>query len=123
MSDELKGLEETLNEQKMKMVGFEFRVDNLEKQLGTSISMLEKLDDKMDSILEKLSVHSEQNALASQSLEMFNKENSALLKRIESLEKQLLQVQVSVAKLVAYGAGGGAIVTGAVQIIKMMGGA
>lgn len=121
MSEDIKDLELSLNEEKIKLVGFEYRVENLEKQLGTTLSMLEKLDGKMDSLLEKISTHSEQNALASQSLEMVTRDYDSLLRRLEVCEKKVVDVQVSVAKKIAYGAGGGAIVTAVAQFIKMMG--
>tara|TARA_B100000029_G_scaffold511562_1_gene605957 strand:- start:1966 stop:2331 length:366 start_codon:yes stop_codon:yes gene_type:complete len=121
MSDEVKELAESLNQQKLDIVGFEFRVDNLEKQLGSTLGMLEKLDGKMDNILDKLSVQSEQNALAAQKLDVVSRDHHALLRRVEVCERKLVDVQVSVAKKIAYGAGGGAMVTGLVQLIKMMG--
>lgn len=121
MSDELKEITDSLNQHKLEIVGFEFRVDNLEKQLGSTLGMLEKLDGKMDNILDKLSMQSEQNALASQKIDVVSRDHHALLRRVETCERKLVDVQVSVAKKIAYGAGGGAIVTGIVQLAKLMG--
>ena len=121
LNEDIKEVEAELSQQKLDLVGFEFRVSNLEQQLSSTLGMLEKLDSKMDSILEKLSNQSESMALTAQKLDVVSRDYENLSKRIDACEKSLVTVQVSVAKKIAYGAGGGALVAGLTELMKILG--
>ena len=85
LNEDIKEVEAELSQQKLDLVGFEFRVSNLEQQLSSTLGMLEKLDSKMDSILEKLSNQSESMALTAQKLDVVSRDYENLSKRICSL--------------------------------------
>ena len=121
MGDELKDLETSINQQKLDLVGFEYRVDSLEKQFAGTNALLDKLDSKMDSILERLSAHNETSAVTSQKLDVITRDYDTLLRRMDNTEEQLNEVKVGVAKKIAYGAGGGAAVAALTEVIKLVG--
>ena len=121
MSDELKEVLDEVQKQKMEMIGFQYRLQAVEDNWVECRKIFGALDAKIDSVLERLSSHSEANALTAQRINMITQDQQNLLNRIDSMEKQMTDVKVNVAKKVAYGAAGGALIAGLAELAKLLG--
>jgi methyl-accepting chemotaxis protein len=94
-----------------------YRLEAIEKRLDSSLELLAK---KLDELIHRHNETKERQALTSQALESVNDEVDKLEKRLVSLEKDVVIVQISMAERIAYGGLGGGFVAGAIELIKFL---
>jgi len=93
-----------------------YRLESLEKKLDES---LDKLSDKIDQLIERNSETKEKQALDSQILSSTADEVSKLDQRVLVLEKDVVGVRITMAKLMALGGVGGALVAGLFKLLEL----
>ncbi len=114
MSDEVNREEVTTLRSELSLMAY--RLGAIETKLDES---LEQLSNKIDLLLEKYSETKEKQALDSQALQLASEEIKKLETRIGSLEKDVVDVKITVAEKIVYGGIGGGIVAGVVQLLEM----
>jgi methyl-accepting chemotaxis protein len=93
-----------------------YRLESMEKKLDES---LDKLSNKIDQLIEKASETKEKQALDSQILTSTAEEVSKLDHRVLLLEKDVVGVRITMAKLMALGGVGGGLVAGLFKLLEI----
>lgn len=113
-------LASALVEQKMNLSELGFKFDSLEKSSDELKTHLVSLDTKLDLLLEKLAAISETGAAYREKIKGLEVQVADLDKKYESLNKDVVEVRVSMAQKLAYGALGGGAITAIIELSKRM---
>ena len=93
-----------------------YRLSAIESKLEESLTQLSA---KIDLLLERYSETREKQALDSQALAAANQEIKKMENRVLSLEKDIVNVKITVAEKIVYGGLGGGFVAGLLQLLEM----
>lgn len=108
---------------KIELSALTFKFESLEKSSDDLKSSLISLDQKLDLLLEKLSVLSETGAAYREKIKALEAQVLDIEKKYEILNRDVVDVKVSMAQKLAYGALGGGVLTAIIELSKKLIGA
>ena len=89
-----------------------YRFDTLEDKLSS-------LEGKIDQLLVQIIQQSKEHAIVKEKLARAEAETSHFKKRLDKMEQEVITVRVSLAKIISFGAAGGGLAAGLLEILKL----
>ena len=122
MSDkpEYSQLANALINHKVELSGLSIKFESLEKMSDELKNYLISLDNKLDQLLEKLANLSEAGAAYKEKIKSIEAQVADLDKKYYTLDRDVVDVKVSMAQKLAYGALGGGMITAIIELTKKM---
>jgi hypothetical protein len=96
-----------------------YRLEALERKFDET---LDKLVTKIDQLIEQNSQVKERQLLNTQAINVLNKDFDLMAKKVESLDKDMVGVRVTIAQKLAFGGLGGAIAVGIIKMLELAAG-
>ena len=90
-----------------------YRFDTLEEKLSS-------LETKIDQLLDQIIQQSKEHAIVKEKLASAETELTHLKRRLEKTEQEVISVRVSLAKILGFGAAGGGLAAGLLEVLKLI---
>ena len=90
-----------------------YRFDTLEEKLSS-------LETKIDQLLDQIIEQSKEHAIVKEKLATSEAETNNLKRRLDKMEQEVVTVRVSLAKIVSFGAAGGGLAAGLLEMLKLV---
>jgi len=122
---DIKDLSKALEAEKLEIAKMGLRLDLIETSYLELKDKIDQLDGKLDGwfgkIMQKISVENKEAALSAQKIEMIETILTCVRVNNEKLSAEVNKIKLSIAKIMGFGAAGGGLIAGFIEIFKLLG--